>query len=264
MRRVTGRPRPKQREKQMTRIVVFGATGSLGSHAARLAAAGGHDVSALVRTPSRLPADVASKATIIAGDLMQLDPAQLGEFLAGHDALVSCAGLVTERQGFVDLCDRVVSGVESLPADRRPLSWLLAGAGLLDVDGSGRRGVDLPEVRDTYWPHRMNFERLQRSPIEWRLLCPGPMVEQPALGIERLRVSFDRLPVALPRGAQRLPNLLVLPLLAAKIPQMIIPYADAAAFMLANLDRGGAMSRKRVGLALPAGMKGRKDLTSAL
>ena len=54
----------------------------------------------------------------------------------------------------------------------------------------------------------------------------------------------------------------MLPLFATSIPQMIIAYADAAAFMLANMDRGGPMSRKRVGLALPHGMTGRKEATS--
>jgi hypothetical protein len=39
---------------------------------------------------------------------------------------------------------------------------------------------------------------------------------------------------------------------------MIVPYADAADLMLANLDRENAMSRRRVGLALPLGMRGRK------
>ncbi len=39
---------------------------------------------------------------------------------------------------------------------------------------------------------------------------------------------------------------------------MIVPYADAAAVMLANLDRGNAMAHHRVGLALPVGMRGRK------
>ena len=246
----------------MRRIAIFGATGSLGSHVARLAIAAGHDVSALVRDPARLSADVASKARITTGDLMQRAPAQLAEYIAGHDALVSCAGLVTEGQRFVDLVDRVVSSVEVLPEDRRPLCWLLAGAGLLELDSSGRRGLDLPKVRDTYWPHRANFERLQRSTIEWRLLCPGPMVDQPAVGVQRLRVSLERLPVALPGIAKPLPDPLVLPLFASTIPQMIIPYADAAAFMLANLDRGGPMSRKRVGLALPAGMKGHKEASS--
>jgi hypothetical protein len=51
---------------------------------------------------------------------------------------------------------------------------------------------------------------------------------------------------------------LFLPVFASLIPQMIVPYADAAALMLANLERGNPMSRHRVGLALPVGMRGRK------
>jgi hypothetical protein len=39
---------------------------------------------------------------------------------------------------------------------------------------------------------------------------------------------------------------------------MIVPYADAAALMLANLEPAGALSRHRVGLALPAGMRDSK------
>jgi putative NADH-flavin reductase len=247
----------------MTRIAIFGATGSLGSHVARLAVDAGHDVSALVRTPAKLPPGIASRARITTGDLMQLQPSQLGEFVSGHDVLISCAGLVTDGQRFVDLFDRVVSGVEASPEDRRPMSWLLAGAGLLELDSSGRRGLDLPKVRDLYWPHRANFERLQRSGIEWRLLCPGPMVDRPAIGFRRLRVSLERLPVAMPAATRLLPDPLVLPVFATRIPQMIVPYADAAAFLLANLERGGPMSRKRVGLALPQGMTGRKEVALA-
>ena len=44
---------------------------------------------------------------------------------------------------------------------------------------------------------------------------------------------------------------------------MIIPYADAAALMLNNLEPGNAMSRHRVGLALPVGTKGRKERWAA-
>jgi hypothetical protein len=51
--------------------------------------------------------------------------------------------------------------------------------------------------------------------------------------------------------------------MASLIPQMIVPYADAAALMLANLDRGSRMSHHRVGLALPVGMRGRKSRWSA-
>ena len=130
---------------------------------------------------------------------------------------------------------------------------------LLDIDSSGRRGVELPKVKSTYWPHQINLERLRRSRLDWRLLCPGPMVDEPAVGLDRLRVSIDVLPVHVPAFARALPRPLLLPIFASLIPQMVVPYADAAALMLANLDRGNAMSRHRVGLALPVGMRGRKS-----
>jgi uncharacterized protein len=174
--------------------------------------------------------------------------------------LVSCAGLVTEGQRFVELFERVVTTVEALPPERRPaVCWFLAGAGLLDLDASGRRGVDLPKVRATYWPHRVNFERLQRSDIPWRLLCPGPMVQGSGIGLKRLRMSMDRLPTPMPQWTSHLPGALALPFFAARIPQMIIPYADAAAFMLTNIAAGGPMARRRIGLALPEGLKGTKE-----
>lgn len=248
----------------MARIALLGATGSLGTHFARLAVEGGHDLSVFVRNPARLAPEVAARAKVSTGDLLQAGTAQLGELIAGQDVLVSCAGLVTEGQGFVQLVDRVATTVEALPMEARPaVCWFLAGAGLLDLDASGRRGVDLPKVRTTYWPHRVNFERLQRSDIAWRLLCPGPMVQGSAIGLQRLRVSIDRLPVPMPQWTSHLPGALALPFFAARVPQMIIPYGDAAAFMLANIAAGGPMVRKRIGLALPEGMKGTKEQWAA-
>jgi hypothetical protein len=36
-----------------------------------------------------------------------------------------------------------------------------------------------PIVKSTYWPPGVNFERLGRSRLDWRLLCPGSMVDEP-------------------------------------------------------------------------------------
>lgn len=242
----------------MARVIILGATGKLGLHVLRQALAAGHDVAVLVRDPSRLPGDTRSAVAVHTGDLDVLTGAQLAHLIGGQDVLVNCAGHVTEGQGFVRLFDRLVSSVESLPAESRPLCWFLAGAALLDIDASGRRGVDLPRLKSTYWPHRVNLERLARSSLDWRLLCPGPMVEAPPLGLGRLRVSLDGLPVRISSLARALPGLLVLPLFARLVPQMIVPYADAAALMLAHLGRDAGMTRRRVGLALPVGMRGRK------
>jgi putative NADH-flavin reductase len=242
----------------MSRVVILGATGSLGRHVVQQALAAKHDVSVAVRTPSKLPAEIRDRVSVRRCDLSAASTSDLTAMLGGHDAVINTAGLVTEGQVFVDLIDRLVTGLEAISTGDRPACWFLAGAGLLDIDGSGRRAVDLPRIGSTYWPHRVNFERIRRTSLDWRLLCPGPMVEQPPLGLARLRTSLDRLPVHVPAFGRVLPGALFLPVFACLVPEMIVTYADAASLMLGNLARGGEMSRRRVGLALPLGMRGQK------
>jgi len=242
----------------VTRLVICGATGSLGGHVLRLALAAGHQVTVLVRTPSRLPDEAKTRVSVHQGDLSTLAPVNIAPFISGHDALINCAGHVAEGQIFVDLVDRLVTAVELLPTAAQPVCWFLAGAAILDIGPLGRKAVELPRVKSTYWPHRVNAERIGRSGLDWRLLCPGPMVEEPPLGLNRLRISLDTLPVQVPALAHSLPGLLFLPIFASLVPQMIVPYADAAALMLAHLDRDDTFARHRVGLALPLGMRGKK------
>lgn len=243
----------------MSKIIVLGAAGSLGKHVVRQAAAAGHEVTAIVRTPEIIRTDNSGTVPLHAMDLAAVPLSGLRDAIHGHHALINTAGNVADGQAFVDLVDRIVAAVEAIPPSERPLSWFMAGAGLLDIDGSGRRGVDLPKIGTTYWPHRANFERIASTSLDWRILCPGPMVEGPGLGIEKLRISIDKLPVDVPSIIQKLPNPLVLPFFVKRVPEMIVAYEDAAALMLANLEPGGDFSRHRVGLALPAGMRGNKS-----
>ncbi|MBB6559106.1 putative NADH-flavin reductase [Acidovorax soli] len=247
----------------MKRILILGATGSLGRHVLEQAVAAGHQVSVLVRNPAKLPTETRSLITVHQADLGQIATPDLAALVRGHDALINCAGMVTEGQVFVDLVGHIAEAVESLPAMERPVCWFLGGAAALDIGNTGRKGVTLPKVRDTYWPHGKNYERICASPLDWRMLCPGPMVEQPALGQDRMRISTEHLPVQLPGFARALPAPLLLLVFASRIPQMIVPYADAAALMLAHLEPADAMSRHRVGLALPEGMRGKKDTWAA-
>jgi putative NADH-flavin reductase len=237
----------------MARLIVLGATGSLGQQVLRQALDAGHAVTVIVRTPSKLPPEVLQRVSLRTGDLrVGLTP----DVLRGQDALINCAGHVRDGETFVALVDRLVTAVDCLPVAEQPVSWFLAGAALLDIDSSGRRSVELPAVKSTYWPHQSNFDRLMRSRLDWRLLCPGPMVDQAALGVDRLRISLDILPVEVAGSADALTESSWLPVFASLIPQLIVPYADAAAVMLANLDRGNAMSRHRVGLARLGGRSG--------
>ena len=132
----------------MTRIIILGATGSLGKHVAEQAVAATHEVSVLVRTPAKLPADLRDRVTVHQADITTLPASQLAALARNQDALIHAAGHVSEGHRFVALIDHVVTSVETLPASERPVCWFLAGAALLDIDDTGRRGVDFPPIAE--------------------------------------------------------------------------------------------------------------------
>ena len=241
----------------MSRVVVVGASGSLGREVLRQAVRD-HEVTAIVRSPSRLRNPGNGVAKIEQLDLETAPIDSISKALAGHQAVINVAGHVDDGQVFVNLVGRLVEALESLPTDEQPVCWFLGGAAILDIAQSGRRGVDFPVIKSRYWPHRVNYERLDKSSLNWRLLCPGPLVSQPELGLTRLRTSIDQLPVAVPTWALTIPSPLLAVVFARLVSQMIIPYGDAAAYILANLSSESTLSRRRIGMALPIGMRGTK------
>jgi putative NADH-flavin reductase len=244
-------------------IIILGAAGSLGKHLTTQAVAADHEVSVLVRTPGKLPPELQDRLTVHEADITALSKSQLAELTRGRDALVNAAGYVSQGQQFVALIDHVITSIETLPESERPVCWFLGGAALLDIGQTGHRGVDLPFIRKTYWPHAENFKRLQRSSLDWRMLCPGPMVHEQPVGVARMRVSLDRLPVEIPSVAKWLPGPFLVALFARRVPEMIVPYAHAATLMLSHIQPMSPMARHRVGLALPVGMRGTKARWSA-
>jgi uncharacterized protein YbjT (DUF2867 family) len=115
----------------MSRVLILGATGSLGRHVLRQALAAGHAVTVSVRTPSKLPPDVRARVSVHSEDLSETLAV---DAVRGQDALVNCAGHVGDGETFVGLVDRLVTCVDSLPGAEQPVCWLTAGAALLDVD----------------------------------------------------------------------------------------------------------------------------------
>ena len=189
----------------MTKIIVLGASGALGKHVAQQAVDAGHEVSVVVRTPSKLPASWRDKVKVHKADIATLSANQLGALLGSHDVVINTAGSVSDGDRFVTLVAHIVNGLETIEPANRPVAWFVAGAGLLDIGDTRRRGLELPLIKKTYWPHGENFKRLEASTLDFRLLCPGPMVEGAAVGLERLRVAIDRLPVQTPAAISGCP-----------------------------------------------------------
>jgi len=238
----------------MSKIIVLGATGSLGRHVVQQAIAANHSVSVLTRRLPAVPAEPPEKVVVHQADISEMSASELATIFGDHEVVINTAGNVAQGQTFVELIDHIVAGLELIPKAERPVSWFLAGLGLLDIDGRGRKGVDLPMIGETYWPHGSNFDRIRQTDLDWRILCPGPMVDERPLGLTGLRISLDRLPLEMPHEIRSMPDANALRFLSAHMSEMVVPYQDAAMLMLSNIARDGEMSRHRVGLArLPQG-----------
>lgn len=71
------------------KLAVFGGTGKTGKHLVRQALAAGHEVRALVRTPSKMEL-TSERLTLVQGDVQ--DAAAVDETVAGTDAVLSVLG----------------------------------------------------------------------------------------------------------------------------------------------------------------------------
>jgi putative NADH-flavin reductase len=71
------------------RLTILAATGGIGSQLLAQAVAAGHDVTAVVRNPSRVPD---SPARVVVDDLAAADQATMHEAVRGADAVLSGLG----------------------------------------------------------------------------------------------------------------------------------------------------------------------------
>jgi uncharacterized protein YbjT (DUF2867 family) len=86
------------------RVTIFGATGLLGRECLSQCLEAGHEVTVLARTPSKLPAELRDRITIVEGD--GLDPRAVEQALAGGtDAILFAVGV--DRYSPEDLCTDV-------------------------------------------------------------------------------------------------------------------------------------------------------------
>ncbi len=119
-------------------------------------------------------------------------------------------------------------------------------------DDEQNKKVDCPIVPKMYAKHAQNLALAENLPsvVDWSMLCPGPMIDGPKH--DNLRLSVDVWPGERPYSYW---NSYLLPFVFRnRLPELTISYVDAVLVILSNLERDGQFSRKRVGVALPAGV----------
>jgi uncharacterized protein len=235
------------------KIAIIGATGNSGRALTRAAIQNGDEVTAIVRDPNKVHSYTRERVTVRAVDL--LDHVALVAALQGHDAIINAAGHVTDLHGFVPLVTAVIEAAEAALGNGGRL-WTYGGAALLDVPGTRITTIDLPGIPPQYEAHRTNLHALRKSTLDWSVACPGPMMPSPdGHPTEGLIISTEQWAVAGPSWLHRLPRPALSLAFQRTIPRITVYYEDVARVIIENLPRAGALSHKRVGIALPQGVK---------
>ncbi|MFF5858239.1 NAD(P)-dependent oxidoreductase [Streptomyces sp. NPDC012751] len=164
----------------MSKIALFGATGTIGSRILDEALDRGHHVKAVVRDPAKLTKSHPD-LTVVTGDV--LDPAAVAEAAEGQDAVISAVGggdgpghLATIKPA----AESLVAGLRSLGADA-PRLVVVGGAGSLRTpDGKLVWDAEgLPEfLLQIMHAHgdALDFYRTV-SDVRWTCLSPAAVIE---------------------------------------------------------------------------------------
>ncbi|MBV7244910.1 MULTISPECIES: NAD(P)-dependent oxidoreductase [unclassified Streptomyces] len=209
------------------RITVFGATGGVGREVVGQALSAGHEVTAVVRDPDRLPAslDRAALHAVVRLD----DPAAVRAAVAGRDAVLSGLGSRGRKANGVAerLTGRIVSAMEA-EGVRRLLVVSAAPVGPEPaddplVDRLMRRAIGAV-LAELYADLARMEAALARSATDWTSVRPPKLTDGPCTGVYRKVVGGT------PRSGRS------------------ISRADVAHAMLALIDDPAAV-RQGVGVA---------------
>ena len=174
------------------KIVLFGASGTIGRSIAEEALARGHQVTAVVRDPTRLgPPHPA--LSVVSGDV--LDPSSVAAVVAGHDVVASAVGPRLpgdDPKMVVDAASSLIDGLGQAQVSRLVV---VGGAGSLEV-APGVLLVDTPEFpagwKGIALAHCEALEVYRDAPLDWTFISPAAMIS-PGKRTGQYRTGTDQL-----------------------------------------------------------------------
>jgi putative NADH-flavin reductase len=168
------------------KLTGFGATGGIGKEIVRQALGAGHEVTAVVRDPARLPfVGGQDRLEVFRADLG--DPGALRPAVAGRDAVLS--GLGARNRGDSGVATRltrtVLAALEAeevrrlLVVSAAPVGPEPEGDGFLD---RAVRGVVSAVLKDIYADLREMEAAVARSATDWTVVRPPRLQDKPLTG----------------------------------------------------------------------------------
>ncbi|GAA3163892.1 SDR family oxidoreductase [Nonomuraea salmonea] len=162
------------------KITVLGATGGSGLELVRQGLDLGHEVTAVVRGPDRLPAELRERADVVQADVM--DPDAIASAVAGRDAVLSAMG--PRGTGPTTVCSgstRAILAAMERTGTRRLLMVSAAGLESDAGDGLFSRYALKPIVRrflrHVYADLAVAERLVRESRTDWTIVRPARLTD---------------------------------------------------------------------------------------
>lgn len=159
------------------KLVVFGATGSVGRHVVEQALAQGHDVTAFTRNPASVDKQH-PRLEIAQGDVT--DVKAVGEAVAGHDAVIVALG--AGRKGGVrgPGTKAVIDAMRDTGVRRLIVqSTLGAGDSRGNLNFLWKRIMFGLLLRPAYADHQEQEQHVHASDLDWTIVRPAAFTDGP-------------------------------------------------------------------------------------
>jgi len=173
------------------KIALFGATGGTGKNFLQQALIAGHEVTALVRDPTRLP-DSHQHLVVIQGDV--LDPETVTKTLAGADAVVVTLGITPNNPETV--CSEGTKNiVQEMVREGGPRRIVVVSS--LGVGDSADqvpfffKMVMKTALRGAMADKEVQEEIVRESGLDWVIVRPGGLTNDPPTGEYRVGTESD-------------------------------------------------------------------------
>ena len=164
------------------KVLVLGATGSVGQHILRLGTERGHEITALVRNPEKLKS-WESRVRLIKGDALDKDAVE--QAVRGQEAAIYAIGVKTiGRTTLFSESTRIL--IDALERDRVKRLVCITGVGAGETKGHG--GFLYDRILFPLFTKRMYEDKdiqetlIQKSSLDWVIVRPAMFREGTASG----------------------------------------------------------------------------------
>jgi putative NADH-flavin reductase len=187
------------------KLVIVAATGGVGQQLLRQALGAGHEVTAVVRNPGKLPAAL-REARIVTADLAAPEPAELKAAIAGTDAVVSGLGPGSNSEaGIATRGTRAIAAAMHTTGVKRLVVVSAAPVGTVPSpgrpkpprhdpgDGLFMRHLGAPFARAAFGKVYADLaameDLLRDSGLDWTVIRPPKLTNKPLTGHYRTAVG---------------------------------------------------------------------------